>query len=320
MVIVGDYWGLAHADISTGEFWTTQSSNLEHLTQELMRLQPAEVLVPTSAPDLGSLLRPGETSPHLPACLPPCFCYSMRSQTPFTQAEARSKLLEKFRVLSLEGFGCDHLPLAVRAAGGLLEYVEDTQKESPVCLQTLRTYTLTDYLIIDNQTRRNLEITQTVRDGTFHGSLLWALDKTTTAMGSRALRRWLLQPLLDLKGIRARQDTIEELVDNTPLRQELRQLLRQVYDLERLTVRAASGKANAKDLVALADSLSGLPKLSQLVAEARSPFLKALQKIPPIVPEIAQKLHQHLVESPPIHIKEGGIIRPGINPQLDEIG
>jgi DNA mismatch repair protein MutS len=318
VVIAANHWGLAYADISTGEFLTTQGSDLEHLTQELMRLQPAEVLVPSNAPDLGSLLRPGETSPHLPQCLPPSFCYCLRSQVPFSQAEARSRLLQKFKVRSLEGLGCDHLPLAVRAAGGLLEYLEDTQKENPVSLQRLRTYTTTDYLIVDQQTRRNLEITQTVRDGTYHGSLLWALDRTSTAMGGRALRRWLLQPLVDIKGICSRQDTIQELVENTTLRQELRQLLRQIYDLERLTGRASSGTASARDLAALADSLARLPELSRLVADARSPFLKALQKVPPILEELAQKLHVHLVESPPILIKEGGLIRAGINPQLDE--
>jgi DNA mismatch repair protein MutS len=318
VVIAANHWGLAYADISTGEFLTTQGSDLEHLTQELMRLQPSEVLVPTNAPDLGSLLRPGETSPHLPECLPPSFCYSLRSQVPFSQGEARPRLLQKFKVRSLEGLGCDHLPLAVRAAGGLLEYLEDTQKENRVTLQKLRTYTVTDYLIVDNQTRRNLEITQTVRDGTFHGSLLWALDRTSTAMGGRALRRWLLQPLLDIKGIRARLDTIQELMENTPLRQDLRQLLRQIYDLERLTGRAGSGTANARDLVALADSLSRLPELSHLVTEARSPFLKALQKVPSVLEELAHKLHAHLVESPPILIKEGGLIRPSVNPLLDE--
>ncbi|MBW4688824.1 MAG: DNA mismatch repair protein MutS [Komarekiella atlantica HA4396-MV6] len=318
VVIAANHWGLAYADISTGEFLTTQGSDLEHLTQELMRLQPSEVLVPTNAPDLGSLLRPGETSPHLPQCLPSAFCYSLRSQVPFSQGEARPRLLQKFKVRSLEGLGCDHLPLAVRAAGGLLEYLEDTQKENPVSLQRLRTYTTTDYLIVDGQTRRNLEITQTVRDGTFHGSLLWALDRTNTAMGGRALRRWLLQPLLDIKGIRARQDTIQELMENTSLRQDLRQLLRQIYDLERLTGRAGSGTANARDLVALADSLSRLPELSRLVTDAHSPFLKALQKVPPVLSELAQKLHVHLVESPPILIKEGGLIRAGVNPQLDE--
>ncbi|MEA5571997.1 DNA mismatch repair protein MutS [Calothrix sp. UHCC 0171] len=318
VVIVGDNWGLAYADISTGEFVTTQSTNLEHLTQEMMRLQPAEVLIPTNAPDLGALLRPGEKSASLPECLPPSFCYCMRSQIPFSQGEARSRLLQKFKLRSLEGIGCEHLPLAVRAAGGLLEYLEETQKESKIYLQPLRSYTLTDFLVVDSQTRRNLEITQTVRDGIYHGSLLWALDRTSTAMGGRALRRWLLQPLLDLKGIGARQDTIQELVENTALRHDIRQLLKQIYDLERLTGRAGSGTANARDLKALADSLSKLPELAYLVATANSPFLKALQKVPPELEVLGRKISAHVVESPPIQIKEGGLIRSGVNPHLDE--
>ena len=319
VVIAGEHWGLAYADISTGEFLTTQSSNLELLGQELMRLQPSEVLVPVNAPDLGGLLRPGERSEKLPECLPPSFCYALRSQSPFSLSEAKQRLLERFKVRSLEGMGCEHLPLGVRAAGGLLEYLEDTQKENHVPLQTLRTYTLADFLILDYHFRRNLEITQTVRDGTFHGSLLWALDKTSTAMGGRALRRWLLQPLLDIKGIVARQDTIQELVENTSLRQDLQQLLRQIYDLERLTGKAGSGRANARDLVALADSLLRLPELAILAASGNSPFLRALHKVPPELEKLGQWLRDHIVDSPPLHLMEGNLIRSGVNAQLDEM-
>ena len=319
VVIASDHWGLAYTDISTGEFFTTQSSNLEHLTQELMRLQPAEVLFPINAPDLGKMLRPGEKSRDLPECLPPSFCYSLRSQIPFMLGEAKSRLLQKFKVRSLEGMGCENLPLAVRAAGGLLEYLEETQKETSVPLQPLRTYTITDFLIIDHQTRRNLEITQTVRDGTFHGSLLWAIDKTSTAMGGRALRRWILQPLLEVKGIRARHDTIQELVEDSNLREELQQVLRQLYDLERLSGRAGSGSANARDLVALADSLERLPLLADIASQGKTPYLKALQKVPPLLEELGQKIHASIVDEPPISIKEGGVMRPGVSALLDEM-
>ena len=319
VVIAGNHWGLAYADISTGEFFTTQSTDLQLLAQELMRLQPSEVLIPTNAPDLVSMLRPGEKSQHLPECLPNSFCYAFRPQTPFSPAESRQRLLERFKVRSLEGMGCEHLPLGVRAAGGLLEYLEDTQKENHVALQRLRTYTIADYLILDHQSRRNLEITATVRDNTFHGSLLWALDRTSTAMGGRALRRWLLQPLLDIKGIRARHETIQELVENSGLRQDLRQLLRQIYDLERLTGRAGSGTANARDLVALSSSLLKLPELAELAAYGSSPYLKALQNVSPELEHLGQQLRTHLVESPPLHLMEGNLIRPGINPQLDEM-
>ncbi len=319
VVVAGNHWGLAYADISTGEFLTTQSTDLELLTAELMRLQPSEVLVPLNAPDIGSMLRPGEKSEHLPECLPNSFCYTFRSQTPFSPTEARQRLLERFRVRSLEGMGCEHLPLSVRAAGGLLEYLEDTQKENYVALQRLRSYTIADYLILDYQSRRNLEITATVRDNTFHGSLLWALDRTSTAMGGRALRRWLLQPLLDIKGIRTRHDTIQELVENPGLREDLRQLLRGIYDLERLTGRAGSGRANARDLVALADSLLKLPELAEIAAYGSSLYLRALQKVSPELEQLGQKLRTYLVESPPLHLMEGNLIRSGVHPQLDEM-
>ena len=319
VVVTGNHWGLAYADISTGEFLTTQTTNLELLTQELMRLQPAEVLIPTNAPDLGAMLRPGEKSEYLADYLPSCFCYALRSQTPFSQGEARQRVLERFKVRSLEGMGCEHLPLGVRAAGGLLAYLEETQKEYFVALQTLRTYTLADYLILDHQSRRNLEITATVRDNTFHGSLLWALDRTSTAMGGRALRRWLLQPLLDIKGIRARQDTIQELVENTGLRENLRQILRGIYDLDRLTGRAGSGVANARDLLALAESLLKLSDLAEVAVYGSAPYLKALQKVPVELEELGQKILGHIVEAPPLHLKEGNLIRPGINPELDQM-
>ncbi|NJO45713.1 MAG: DNA mismatch repair protein MutS [Oscillatoriales cyanobacterium RM2_1_1] len=319
VVIAGNHWGLAYADVSTGEFLTTQSQDLEQLTQELMRLQPSEILVPVNAPDLGKMLRPGERLTDLPDCLPPCFCYSCRSQRPFEMAEARSRMLEQFQLRSLEGIGCDHLPLGIRAAGGLLDYLEDTQKDSPVPLQRLRTYTITNYLILDHQSRRNLEITQTVRDGTLHGSLLWAIDRTSTAMGGRGLRRWLLQPLLDIAGIRARHNTIQELVEKPELRQDIQQLLRQIYDLERLTGRVGKGTANARDLVALAESLTRLPELSVLAAQGQSPYLKALQTVPAELEALAQKVQRHLIESPPIYLKEGGLIQGGINPTLDEM-
>jgi DNA mismatch repair protein MutS len=138
-------------------------------------------------------------------------------------------------------------------------------------------------------------------------------------MGGRALRRWLLQPLLDIKGIRARHDTIQELLENTGLREDLRQLLRGMYDLDRLTGRASSGKANARDLVALADSLLKLPELAELAAYGSSPYLRALQKVAPELEQLGQKLRSHLVESPPLHLMEGNLIRSGVNPQLDEM-
>jgi DNA mismatch repair protein MutS len=330
IVIVNNNWGLAYADISTGEFLTTQSTNLEELTQELMRLQPAEILIPTNSPELGVLLRPGEKSDYIPKFLPNTFCYALRSQKPFTLAAAKDRLLERFKLRSLEGLGCENLPLAIRAAGGLLEYLEKTSERGKnkssnhinsyigeIPLQRLRSYTIADYLIIDNQSRRNLEITQTVRDGSYQGSLMWSLDRTCTAMGGRTLRRWLLQPLMNIKGINARLQTIQELIDNTNLRTDLRSLLRNIYDLDRLTGKAGSGSANARELSALAESLSKLPELAQIASLGTSLYLRSLQKVPPILLEISAKIKNYLVENPPLQITEGGIIRDGVNSNLD---
>lgn len=166
-----------------GNFFTTQNKDLSSLATELLRLQPAEILFPVNAPDINSLLRPGQKSDYLPNFLPDCFCYSLRSHKAFDIHEAKPRLLMEFNLKSLEGVGCEHLPLAIRAAGGLLEYVQDTQKANQVPLQLIRSYNVSDYLVLDSTTRRNLEITSTVRDNTFHGSLLWALDRTCTAMG-----------------------------------------------------------------------------------------------------------------------------------------
>ncbi|GBL12721.1 DNA mismatch repair protein MutS [Microcystis aeruginosa NIES-1211] len=319
VVITGENWGLAYSDISTGEFYTTQASDLTALSLELSRLQPSEILFPINAPDLNRILRPGEKSDHLPPCLPDSFCYSLRPQNIFTLTEAKNRLLITYKMRSLEGMGCEHLPLAIRAAGGLLEYIEDTQKANQVPLQPLKTYSISEFLILDGQTRRNLEITQTVRDGSFYGSLLWAIDRTCTAMGSRALRRWLLQPLLDSRGIRARQDTIQELKDNPSLRQDIRQKLREIYDIERLSGRVGAGTANARDLLSLAASLVELADLAALVASGNSPYLKALQQIPADLEKLGQQVIAHLVESPPLHLKEGGVIREGIDAQLDAL-
>ncbi|MGY6530353.1 MAG: DNA mismatch repair protein MutS [Cyanobacterium sp.] len=319
VVVAKEHWGLAYADISTGEFFTTQSKDLGSLATELLRLQPAEILFPVNAPDINSLLRPGQKSEHLPEFLPDCFCYTLRSQKTFDINEAKPKLLLEFKLKSLEGVGCEHLPLAIRAAGGLLDYVQDTQKANQVPLQLIRTYSIADYLMLDATSRRNLEITSTVRDNTFHGSLLWALDKTCTAMGARALRRWLLQPLLSKRGIIARQDTIAELIDNLPLREEMRSLFKSIYDLERITGRVGAGTANPKELLNLGDSLLKLTYLAELAKEGKSPYFQALQNVPPELEELGKEVVDSLVESPPQHVKEGGIIRDGVNQQLDEM-
>ncbi len=319
IVLSNDHWGLAYTDISTGEFVATQSQHLEILSQELLRLQPAEILIPVVTPDINRLLRVGEKNDQIPAALPSQFCYALRSPPAFSIDIAQERLLEYFRLKSLEATGCEHRPLAVRAAGGLLEYLEDTQRGNPVDLQLLRSYSLADYLVLDHQSRRNLEIFQTSRDGHLRGSLLWALDRTSTAMGGRTLRRWLSQPLLAVDKITTRQSAVAELTANTFLRQDLQQLLKNIYDLERLTGKATAGRINARELRSLADSLHRLPELAALVAAATSQFLKNLQQYPPELVNLGKQIQAYLVESPPLLLTEGGIIQSNISNQLDEL-
>lgn len=318
-------WGLAYADISTGEFWVCQSEGQEQLEQELARLQPAEVLLPTEE-GLGlGLIRPGD--PQGPLGLPGQYAYTLRPAEPFELAVARENLMQTYGLRSLEGLGCEGLPLAIRAAGGLLHYLEETQKNlvqpSPQgghpLLRPPRTYQLTDYLILDPQTRRNLELTQTIREGSFVGSLLWVLDRSRTAMGGRTLRRWLLQPLRDSEQIRLRQDTIQELLENPSLRARLGSLLDSLYDLERLANRVGSGTANPRELVALGSSLGKLPQLAELVAEAKTPLLQSLQQVDPALVDLGRRIEHTLLPSPPPILTEGGLIRPGVDPELDRL-
>jgi DNA mismatch repair protein MutS len=318
-------WGLAYTDISTGEFWMTQyreaetSDQPDRLVQELMRLQPSEILIPVSDPTGLGLLRPYHHRSHLPSGLPEHYCYTLRPHRFFDLTEARQEILQTFYLRTLEGLGADQVPLGVQAAGGLLQYLGETQKGMNLHLQPPRTYHITDYLILDQQTRRNLELLQTVREGTLHGSLLWALDRTQTAMGGRALRRWLLQPLLKLPQIQMRQSSVAELVENGHLRTDLQALLKDIYDLERLAGRAGSGTAHARDLVGLGQSLSRLQGIAQCLEEAETPFLQQLQGVDPVLEQLARQILSTLVATPPLILTEGGLIQAGVDAQLDQL-
>ncbi|MCP9847843.1 DNA mismatch repair protein MutS, partial [Synechococcus sp. Lug-A] len=264
-------WGLAVADVSTGEFRLSQRQGSDALHQELLQLEAAELIWPD--PDAAAY--PDGTAAK-PAWCPPALHLTRLARTPFSLPEARRTLLQRFRLATTDGLGLAEAPLALRAAGGLLRYLDDNQAGArstaagvvPLDPPSLRF--AGDQLVLDAQTRRNLEITRTQRDGQFHGSLLWALDRTMTAMGGRALRRWLEAPLMDRAAIHARQEGVSELVEQRGLRLALRRLLRPMGDLERLAGRAGAGTASARDLVALADGLERLPRLAALLAAARS--------------------------------------------------
>ncbi len=319
LIIKNNLWGLAYADVSTGEFYTTQSIEMHDLNSELLRLQPAEIIISVNDIDAGKIIRPGEKSSLLINTLPDCFCYSLRTKKTFDLDTAKEKLLNVFNVSSIEGMGCHNSPLAISAAGGLLKYIEDTQIGQQITLQLPKSYSLNDFLIIDYQTRRNLEITKTIKDSTFKGSLLSIIHKPETSMGARDLQRWLIEPLLNIEKITERQNTVEELVEDITLRHDLKQLLANIHDLERISTKITSGTANARHLSCLANSLLILKDLSQFANRGKSSYFKSLRNMPKKLEKLGKYIRDHLIESLPTKLKEGGIIKDGVSTDLDSM-
>jgi DNA mismatch repair protein MutS len=299
-------WGLAVADVSTGEFRVTERDGSDLLHQELLQVEAAEVLWP------------GDDS-SAPAWCPDALRLTPLPRTPFSANEARAALLQRFRLASLDGLGLGEMPLGLRAAGGLLRYLDDTQPGTAIPLDLPTTWQAGDQLVLDAATRRNLELTRTQLGGSLHGSLLWVLDRTHTAMGGRCLRRWIEAPLVDRTAILNRQNGVSELVAGRRLRLNLRRLLRPMGDLERLAGRAGAGTASARDLVALADGLERLPQLAGLISGASvgSPPLQALAQPWPELEALAAELRHTLLDTPPLSLSEGGLIHDGVDAQLD---
>jgi DNA mismatch repair protein MutS len=325
VVVSGGRWGLAVADVSTGEFRVTEREGSAALHQELLQLEAAEVVWPgletgvvgsPAATALGGEGGQNDAAAPAPAWCPDPQRLTALPRTPFEAPQARGRLLGHFRLGSLDGLGLGELPLAMRAAGGLLAYLDTTQP-APIPLEMPTVWHAGDQLVLDAQTRRNLELTRTQLGGGLHGSLLWALDRTATAMGGRCLRRWIEAPLVDRAAILVRQEAVGELVDHRPLRLALRRLLRPMGDLERLAGRAGAGSASARDLVALSDGLERLPRLAGLLKESVSEPLRALGQPWPELAALAAELRHHLLDTPPLSLSDGGLIHDGVDPLLD---
>ena len=296
--------GIAYADITTGEFAATEivtDDPQSLLRAELLRLRPAEILHPEGfslPPDA-----PGHATPW-PAWR-------------FEPGRAEETLRAHFGVASLDGFGLRGKPLAVRAAGALVQYLRETQPEASGLLSGLSTYSLDEFMVLDAATRRNLELTETLREGRVAGSLLGVLDHTVTPMGKRLLRQWVGKPLLDVERIRRRQESVAFLYEHGLLRAELRQALKPLGDLERLTNRVLSGHAQPRDLVAIRDTLRRLPAVQDALAQAEAQpegFPK-----PKTCPEVLDLLNRALAEEPPATLQHTGVIRPGFSAELDGI-
>jgi DNA mismatch repair protein MutS len=314
LVVEGKRAGLAYADITTGEFATTQLSGgdvVQLVGEELDRLRPAEII--TSDPEFAGPER-------LRAPFPADTVVTDYERWRFDLDTARQTLHDHFEILSLDGFGLTGLPLAIQASGALLQYLAETQRAKLAQLSSVRTYSTEQYMILDAATRRNLELTETLRRGAVEGSLLGVLDSTVTSMGGRLLRRWIAHPLLDLERLTRRLDAVEAFYGDTPARTRLRELLKDVADLERLSSRVVQGIARPRDLLGTRQSLGALPKIQELVAQmdTASEDICSLGSLDPCQ-DVVALLDQALVDDPPTTLTTGGVIRPGFSAELDNI-
>ncbi len=304
LVVDDDRAGLAYADITTGEFATTQLAR-EEVPRELARLQPRECLYPDAREWKSAA---SATSPPLPELNFPGIHFTPWPTYRFELGAARQTLLDHFSVTTLEGFGCEGKPLAVRAAGAILHYLQETQKGALAQLTTLRTYSTDRFLVLDPATRRNLELTETLRDRRVQGSLLGVLDRTLTPMGGRLMRLRISQPLVDREAIERRLDEVERFVQDGVLRARVREALKDMPDLERLVNRVVGGIATPRDLIGIRRALE---------AGARLPADALPDAAIHPSPEIADLIRRAIVDDPPASLSVGGVIRPGFSEELD---
>ncbi len=303
-------WGLARLDLSTGEFRATESERPEAIEDEARRIAPREILLPDSA-------QADARCAWIRKALPEA-AFSHFEDRAFEFSRARDYLTAHFGTLNLEGFGCAHQRAAVAAAGALLRYVAESQRQKTAHVTRLEPYALEDALILDEQSRRNLELVQGMRGGGRRGSLLAVIDHTCTPMGARTLRRWLLYPLVRKTEIERRLEAVAEAREKTSARRQLRALLERIYDLERLGSRVVMGQANARDLLALGRSLAVLPRIQQELAVFAAELLRSRQSFDDLE-ELARHIEAAIREDAPPVLNEGGLIRPGYHAELDEL-
>jgi len=311
-------YSISFVDISTGEFRVTQISgnNAKDLVyNELARLPVSECLLPCSNPDKKIDISETEWNDVIPDNI----TVTWQSELFFNFKKAEKKLLNHFKVKSLEGFGLNTLPLAVSCAGATLNYIENTQMKALNQFKSISNYSITDFLIIDASTKKNLELFSTSRDNLFQGSLLSTIDQTKTPMGGRLIRNWLLNPLLNINFINKRLDIIEELVLKNTMRMDIRETLTSIRDMERLSGRTSIGLSNAKELVALGISFNALPKISEILNKNDSNFSQLLKNIPQEIIDITKKIDETIIDTPPHIITDGGLIKYGVNKDLDKI-
>ena len=311
-----DLYGFAYADISTGEFKVTQAP-LNMVMGELARITPAEVL----APAVNQKILPFQIVPEqkidLPENIQKLYNCTKIPASVFEANFAESNLKAVFQATSLESFGYSKYKIGFRAGGALLAYVWENFKGNVPKFERIETYELSEYMILDSATRKNLELTETLREKNKYGSLLWAIDKTKTNMGARLLKNWVCQPLKDVKSILERQNSISELVEDVETRKNIVDSLEKVYDIQRLATRMSNSSASPRDFISLKESLFALPEiLDESLKLNSNPFEKVLTYRGEIE-QFATLIDKTIVDDPPIVIKEGGIIKSGVSGELD---
>lgn len=308
----GLFFGMSVCDISTGDFFSTQikqSNNFAKLLDEISRYSPAEIVVNdmmfASTEETNKIRERFE-------------CYISKLDNIEFENEYE-ELVQKYNIYS-EGRKVDNIEekvLSVISTNGLLNYLQDTQKIKLEHINKINIYSVEKYMSLDLNTRRNLELTEKMRDKSRKGTLLWVLDKTSTSMGGRMLRRWINDPLIDVNEINARLDSVKELKDSPMLKGEVIDNLKKVYDIERLIGKISYGNANGRDLISLKNSLKQIPNLKSVLEKTNSKMLKELYSDIDELKDIYELIEKSIVEEPPISVKEGGLIKLGYNEEID---
>jgi DNA mismatch repair protein MutS len=305
-----DLFGLSYLDISTGVFRLAESGDLSTVIDESLRVSPREILLPESA-------RNDPQTRIILEALNEC-SVTYLADGAFDYKRCYHRLTEQFKTISLEGFGCEDMPAGVRAAGALVFYVRETQKQKIELLTRLETYVLGQYLLVDDLSCRNLELEKNIRSGTRRGTLIGIIDHTKTAMGARLLKSWLRYPLIKIEDIQARLAAVEEAKNNLQIRQDIREYLKSVFDIERVGSKIVMGHANARDMIALKRSLRALPDIQKMVSTLKADLFRWDENLNPLY-ELAEVIENAIRDDAPPTINEGGMIKPGYHNELDEL-
>lgn len=309
-------FGFSYTDISTGEFKVTQAP-LNLIMAELARLNPSEIVAPSLKQDIKPFQIVPDEVVNLPEVITKKYNCSKIPASVFEINFAENNLKQVFKTQSLESFGYSKYKLGFRAAGALVAYVWETLKGNMPKFDRIESYELSEYMILDASTRKNLELVETLREKNKYGSLLWAIDKTKTNMGARLLRSWICQPLKNVSDILKRQNSVSELVEKSDVRFNLSELLEKIYDIQRLATRMSNGSASPKDFVSLKLSLSMLPQILDCTEELENDMFSMIREYRDEIADYTQMIENTIVDNPPVLLKEGGIIKEHVSGELD---